>query len=256
MSKTIQSTKDYNKFELTSFNRDVKKVSFLEVSMRKEGWIDAYPMHVIKNGSNKLKIKAGHHRFEVAMSIGIPVKYVVCDDKASIHDLERATNPWSTNDYLMSFIRTGNTEYTAVKEYMEETGIPLGMSISLLGGETGPKSNKMIAFKDGRFKVGKKFYSEQIKDIVLHLRGCGVDFASASLFVQAIAKMLLLDEFSISKFKEKASTHRGLFEKQQNLTAYLDLIETVYNRASRNKKPISFLAVEASKERQRSFGRT
>ena len=255
MSKTIQSTKDYSKFELNDFNRDVKKVSFLEASMRKEGWIDAYPMHVIKNGSNTLKIKAGHHRYEVAVALGIPVKYVICDDDASIYDLEKSTNPWSPNDYLTSFIGLGKPEYIAVKEYMEETGIPLGATISILGGETGQSSNKLIAFKDGKFKLGKKFYSEQIKDIVLYLRGCGVGFASASLFVNAIAKMIRLDEFSISKFKEKASTHRGLFEKQQNLTAYLDLIESVYNRGNRNKKPLSFLAIETSKERQRSFGR-
>ena len=45
-----------------------------------------------KEPSGKAKIKAGHHRFTVARRIGIPVKYVICDElsEVTIQELEEA----------------------------------------------------------------------------------------------------------------------------------------------------------------------
>ena len=94
-------------FELLSFNRDVNKVKKLTASMTKHGWISAYPMNVVMNGNGKFKIKDGHHRFEIACRLGIPFKYVICDDKSTIYELDGATNKWSTIDTLVSYCRDG-----------------------------------------------------------------------------------------------------------------------------------------------------
>ena len=132
----IYETTNYEKFELLSFNRDVNKTKFLEASMKKHGWIDAYPMHVMRGQNGNLRIKAGHHRFEVAQQLSIPVKYVVSDDNSTIYELEQATNNWNLNDYLVSFVRSGHPAYDKVKRYRERTGISLIACISMLGGQS------------------------------------------------------------------------------------------------------------------------
>ena len=62
-------TNNSGKFELCSFNRDLDKTQRIEESMKKHGYIPAYPIHCVKNGTGKFKIKAGHHRFYVARKL-------------------------------------------------------------------------------------------------------------------------------------------------------------------------------------------
>ena len=63
MKEMVMETKDYSKFDLLQFNRDIERVNYLTQSMKEFGWIGAYPMHVVRNGKGRYKIKAGHHRF-------------------------------------------------------------------------------------------------------------------------------------------------------------------------------------------------
>ena len=76
MVQALQSTINYNLFELHDLNRDVEKIDRLKASMMRHGFIKAYPLHVMKNGFGKLKVKAGHHRLTAAKDLGLPVFYV------------------------------------------------------------------------------------------------------------------------------------------------------------------------------------
>ena len=152
MSTQIRVTKDYSIFDLHEVNRDVKNTKNLENSMAVYGWIDAYPMHVVRNGDKRLKIKAGHHRFKVAKRLGIPVKFVVVDnDDVGIHELEKTAKQWSVSDYLQSYVRAGYKDYHIVKEYHERTGIGISNCISMLGGNQAGTGNFQEKFKDGNF---------------------------------------------------------------------------------------------------------
>lgn len=255
MTTTLRATKDYGVFELHEFNRDVEQITRLEESMKLYGWIDAYPMYVVRNGDKKLKVKDGHHRLEVAKKLGIPAKFVVCQDSISIHELQKTTRPWSPSDYLTSYVRYGLPEYIAVKEYVDETGIPLGLAISLLAGESAGSANRMLSFKDGKYKLGNQLHADQVKAIVLHMKKCGIDFSTNSFFIQALSKALWVEGFSVSRFKDKISAHSAYFERQPNVQAYLDAIEAIYNRQSKDRMPVAFLAVEKSKERKTTFGK-
>ena len=250
MPTSITTTKKYDLFELHEFNRDVTRVEKLELSMSKYGWLDPYPMHVVRNGGKKLIIKDGHHRFEVAKKLSLPVKYVICNDnRISIHELQKTTNTWNLKDYLVSYIRTGNPEYIAVKEYVDETGIPVNIAISLVGGESSGSHNFVNAFKDGRYKIGNQLHANQIKNIIFHIKKVGVAFATSALFLQALSKVLRVKEVDMERLKSKISVHSSYFERQPNVESYLDAIEAIYNRQSKDRVPVAFLAKEKAKER-------
>lgn len=245
----VVETKNYSVFELLDFNRNVEKVRFLEESMRRHGWIDAYPMHCVKNGSNKLKIKAGNHRFYVARSLNIPVKYVLCNDNATIHELEKATVPWSISDYLVSFCRQGKASYLKVKEYHEETGIGLSACISMLGGQSAGSGNMGDAFKDGTYQIRDTNHAGMVADIVLHLKKCGIKWATNNLLVRAISKIAWADGFDVATLKGKISMYPYLVEKRSSVEAYIEMLDMVYNRKSHNKIPLAFNADKAARER-------
>lgn len=242
MKTQIIESKNYAIFELHEFNRDVKKTKYLEESMKTHGWISAYPMHVIRNGKNKLKIKAGHHRFVTAKKLNIPVKYVVCDDDISIHELEKSTTNWSKYDYLISHIRSGKDEYVPILSYYEQTGISLNACIAMLAGEGAGSHNKVKEFKDGSYKLGDVTHANIVKNIVLHCKKHGVKWAHHYLFVNALSRMIYVEEFNPSFFMKKAKAFKKNFEKQKDVKGYLELIERIYNLRNRNKIPLVFLS--------------
>jgi hypothetical protein len=236
-------------FKLSSFNRDVRKTKALEESFRRHGWIDAYPMHVHQNGGRQYIIKAGHHRFYVAQKLGIPVKFVISNDKATIHELERSTTNWGLNDYLVSYCRQGKKDYLQVKDYCDETGIPLTDAISMLGGHAAGSNNLGPFFKDGTFTVKKPSHANTVRDIVLYLKKYGVVFAHTDLLVKAISKVSLVPDFDPNHLKQKIKLFSSLIEKKANLDQYLDMLEDLYNRQSRSKIPLKFMANEEAKRR-------
>lgn len=248
----IQETTNYDRFELFEFNRDVGKTTALERSMLAYGWLDPYPMHVVKNGSGKLKIKAGHHRFHVARKLGIPCKYVIAEDQGeTIQELEVATRPWTLQDYLASYCRVGNEHYINVKNYLELTGIPIQCAISMLAGQTAASGNQNKKFKAGTYKVSDEKHAYDVACLVIGCSERGVKFARHFGFVQALSAVCRVKEFDNELFLARVKLHVGMMTAQPAKDAYLSVIEQVYNYGGGRKArlPIAFLAKEVATQR-------
>jgi hypothetical protein len=250
MGKQILESNNYSKFTMTDFNRDAGKTKELEASFREHGWIDACPLHVVRDGEGKLRIKQGHHRFIAAQKIGIPVKYVECNDKATIHQLEKTSKRWNMEDFLASHCRVGEQEYIKVRDYCDESGITLQAAISMLGGHSAGSGNFTEEFKCGGYKIKEdSVHAYVVQNIVLHMKKHKVAFYNNNLLVQAISKVVWLPEFDVLQFKSKIKAFHSFMEKQASLDKYLDMVEDIYNRQSRSKVPVKFLATEAAKQR-------
>jgi len=251
----IFETTDYSKFECYRENRDAKKIFGLVESMKKHGFISGYPLHVVEK-DGKLQIKGGHHRFAAAKHLGIPVKYSISNDTASVHELEKSgPGKWTTTDYLESFVRQGKPDYVTLKNYMLSTGISLTLCIGILStiGSAENGSNLTEKFKSGDFVVTKDMTKpKKIMSIVYSMKKMGIGFANSSHFVVAISKMLFLKEFDAEYFLRKVMKHKSRLEKQHSIDKNLEMIETIYNIGEKKKNPLSFLAKDASKLRATS----
>ncbi|MBK8191624.1 MAG: hypothetical protein IPK79_14530 [Vampirovibrionales bacterium] len=247
----IQETTNYDRFELFDFNRDIGKTTALERSMLAYGWLDPYPMHVVKNGSGKLKIKAGHHRFHVARKLGIPCKYVVAEDQGeTIQELEVATRPWTLQDYLASYCRVGSEHYIKVKNYLELTGIPIQCAIAMLAGQTTANGNQNNRFKAGTYKVSDEKHAYDVAFLAISCAEHGVRFARHFAFVQALSSVCRVDGFDKDIFISRVKAHSGMMTAQVSRDAYLVVIEQVYNYGGRKTRiPLAFLAKEAANRR-------
>lgn len=248
----LQSTKDYSKFVLCDFNRNVEKKKYLRQSMEKHGYIPAYPMHCSVGEKGLLQIKAGHHRFEVARELGIAVFYVVSSDAATIHELEKATTTWKQKDYMVSFAKCGMQDYVKVQEFHERTGISLGVCISMLAGDSGGSHNKTEDFKHGKFKVtedGIK-HAEKVASVVMHCSDCGIKSHDV-IFVQSLSRCMFVPQFSVETFKRRAETNVSMFKPCRSVVEQTDLFESVYNRSAlaANRLPLAFLANQAMANR-------
>jgi hypothetical protein len=156
----------------------------------------------------------------------------------------------------MGHVRRGSEAYITIKEYCERTGISTMQSVSMLAGECAGSNNRADEFKDGTIKLADPTHAGIVADIIMHMKKCGISFASTSLIVQSISKVVMVKDFDVSIFKHKISTFPALIEKKQNLQQYLALIEDVYNhKQSKQRIPLAFLAEDAARERKSNFGR-
>jgi len=250
MNDLVRSTTDYEKFELHPINRDVSKIRFLTKAMREHGWIPAYPCHVRVNGNKKFKVIDGHHRLEVAQSLGIPAKYVVCNDDISIPDLAKTVNKWSLHDFLNGYVRDGRPDYIVIKDFIEETRIPLATAIGFFrGSPSGSGGNYSDMFINGTYKVTSTKLTDRIKDVVLYMQSLGLKYASSKPFVTALSRAMCVPEFRASDFKKKIKQYPSLITHQSTSDGYLTEIEIVCNRGARKKEPIAFRAKEELKKR-------
>lgn len=251
MSKKVLESNNYRMFELWEVNRDVNKIKKLTQSMKTYGWIDSKPMSVIQVGNGKYKIRDGHHRFYIAESLGIPVKYVVDTDSATPYELDDSTNKWSMLDCLTSYCRAGKVEYLKVKTYCEDTGVGMALAASMLMGESAGSGNYHESFRRGTYKANPHSnHAEIVRGIVLCLKQSGVKFYNTTHLVQAISKCAWVDQFSSDHLKSKIKKYAYVMEKKANLDQYLTMLEEIYNRQSQQKIPLKYFAIEKAKERQ------
>jgi hypothetical protein len=245
----IHESRDYSKFELTEINRNISISKNLEKSMKEHGFLDAYPLHCVRNGNGKLKIKAGHHRFDMAQKLGLPIKYVVSNDTATIHELEKATNKWTLKDYLISYWRAGYTEYHTLKEYHERVGISLYSCISMLGGESAGSHNLSKKFMSGEFEVKGMEHANTVAELVLHADRCGFKWARSQHFVSALSKIVWVINFDFEQLKNKIQSHTSLMRQQATTHDYINMLDTVYNRNNSHRMPLAYLAEECARKR-------
>lgn len=253
MNYQIRETKMYDKFTFHILNRDINpaKLKKLKASMRKHGWIPAYPIHTyIDNG--RLIIKDGHHRYIAAKELGIEIKYVICSDNATLYEINDPACEWKLKDYFKSYCRDDNDEYNFVKQYSDDTGISLRSSIQLLRNQVaGYCSNFDQKIKSGTFKVSENTeYAGTIGHMVKTLKKKGVDFAASNAFVYSLSKVMFVDEFDWTVFLTQSKKNKTLLKKQNTAEEYLLMIEKVYNSGNKKQIPLAFLTKQKMSERK------
>lgn len=249
--KTTQifQTTDYNKFRLSSENRNISLAATKKMmaSMSQNGWLPAYPMHVVSR-DGKLVIIDGQHRFTVAQKLGIPALYVVCKDNPdmSISDINIAQKPWNNVDFANSHANKGNVNYTMLLEFATRHHLPIGVSAKLLQGFGGAKSTGTVQIRDGTFKVKHRERAESIATVVSSLLPF-VKWAANSSFVTALTKAVVVKGFDCPHFLARCKANPGLLVLQPTTDAFLDMIERIYNYRSStaSKLSIKFEAMKA-----------
>jgi len=250
MAYKLQATRDYRIFELAEFNRDVTNIKKLKQSMQRHGYIPAYPLHVMRKPSGHLAVKAGHHRLEAAMSLKIAVFYIICEDQATIYELEAATDCWSLADYMVSFCRCAFRDYVAIRDYINATGISLSHAIAMHGGHCAGSGNFGPQWKSGTYKIKDTDHPRQVAQIIALCDAAGMECARHVHFVAAISQMLRVPAFDVRQFLTRVDANAALGKRQPGVQAYRELIETIYNRNSHKKLPLAFMCADASRQRR------
>lgn len=243
-----------NRYELFSqdiVNRNVANIKKLMISMKRYGFIKAYPLHVVRNGSGGFIIKDGGHRFAAAKELGLEVYYVVCqDDNISIPEINNTQRSWKMRDYVDSHAKAGNHEYIKLRQFHEDTGIPMQLCARLLYGEQARSGNADRYIKAGQFRVKNYDYALRVASIVNAI-GQFSKLANNIEFVNAISRCCLVAGFHEDRFIKNAQRCAPMLVPQATLDNYMDLCEAIYNdhMSAKNRIPLKFEANIASAKR-------
>lgn len=244
----LEITTNYDLFELSDFNRDVTKTRKLEATMKREGWVPAYPLHVRARSNGTYLIVGGHHRFKVAQKLNLPVIYVVCADSLQNYEIEDSTNPWQFGDYLSAYIHLGDVDYVQVQELHNKTGIAIAACSGLLSNEVSGNGNKRSIFKRGEFTVSTADFADSVADVVLALKKHHLPWATTACAVNAVARIIKAGIADKSRLLHKINKFHSRLSIQPNVAAYTKMFDELYNHAEVNKIPLAFLTDEFMKK--------
>ena len=112
MSDKIHETKNYSKFSLITYNRNINEnhVEKIKNSMKTHG--NQMPIFVDPN----FLIMDGQHRFTALKRLGWPIKYIIIDIQGAdicdfLIDVNTISEKWKPLDYLNMYCQLGNQNY-------------------------------------------------------------------------------------------------------------------------------------------------
>ena len=154
MSKKIKGyiyeEDDYSVFKKLEDNREV-------LQGRMDKLIASFSEGEILNPivvNEKMEIIDGQGRYEAKKALGLPIYYVISPG-ARIEDcrrMNRYNNKWTVLDFVKSFSKSGNEDYTRILNIISEFKYSFARILNLLGGRSDNVSKKII---EGTLKFDK-----------------------------------------------------------------------------------------------------
>ena len=249
----IHMTKDYSIFTSHEYQRRID-TRLIVKSMKNNGYIEAYPIYTIKNGSG-LKVIDGHHRLEGAKKLGLPVHYIVCEKEAQMKDIDGGIRKWTLLDYLTHYVEKGKDSYIYIKTFQEKSKIPLGVCICLhygISSNGGPVTDK---FRSGDYVINDFKHPQMVQKVLDVCVDLNLNFVRNHTFIYALSRVLRLDEVDCGQLINRIRVNAGDMRQFSGMKDNLIMLESVYNKRSHTKTPIAFLAQEKAKENYRKYFR-
>lgn len=243
----VQESKQYGNFITSKENRGTNPGNLKNIidSMKKYGWIPAFPM-LVSEDAGAYTIIDGQHRMVAAQTLGIPVLFVVVEkDHIEVRDINCAQRAWTVTDFLSSYVNQNTRDYVELADYIKKTHIGLTAAITMFIGNTQSGSNALAQFKSGDFKIKDR----ETPATVAHILGALKDrcpFVMERQFICALLQVMKVPGFNSMKFMTKCESHIEILKKSPTLRDYINVIESVYNFHTATDSRLA-IAFEASK---------
>jgi len=255
----VQKESDYSKFRSHMFNRKVREKPGLQSSMAKHGFIKACAIMVRPLPKSErpcvYEIIKGHHRFEYARRLGLPVYFIVDDSSATLGELENNGQNWSVADHAFAQATAGNQDIIRMLEFQKQHNLPFGVAASLFGGEGAGSNNKVDQIKRGTYKAGDLEHANAVVKITDACSLAGIKFATSKAFAAAVSSALRVPEFDGDRFCKCVEGNPGGIRRCTNQYDYLSEFESLYNYGAKARRfALKFRAIEEMRKRQETFG--
>ena len=211
------------KFETIRGNRNINQlhVSRLENNMT----TNLLVAPIIVNEKNE--IIDGHHRYEVyKRNPELPIRYIVCKGYGlkEVQVLNQHSRTWQIADFLNGYVNFGNKNYIVLKNFVEETGLNVGLALSVVNRHEN-QQELTIRFKNGSYTVGDMAFAGKL---ALALRAFdGFEGWKTNNFVKAFMQVFEHPRYDHEVMKQKLEYR--IVERQSKINDYIAHLCEIYN---------------------------
>jgi hypothetical protein len=246
----IEQTTNYGLFTYHENQQPMSPVRVRRVieSMRSTGFWPSKPIGVYRS-AGKLVIIDGHHRFEAAKTLGLPIIFVE-EPKSHEHLIGVANSivgTWKNESFAKLYASRGNRDYEDLLFYVER-GIPLKQASSLLCGESAHSGNSGQRVRHGTFKIKTDKYINAVLCIIDTVKEVAPEITKRA-YIDALSLLLFLPEFDQDVLIKRIQAHPTGIVRCADKSQALEALEEVYNFRAREKTPLAFLAKDAARKR-------
>lgn len=228
----IWSSNQYEKFNLSKFNRDPSHYKKVKDSVEANDYTMYQPILVDKY----MNVVDGQNRFLACQELGYPIYFIVSKE---IHiyaaaDINQASKNWSAMDYTRHYAERGRESYITLLDYCARYGQRVSVVASFGKLSDGARS------VSHNIKKGTFEFREDI-DIETFFKHMEVfkpyyDFATKEKFVKAALKLYLhpnyIEETMVTKLKQNSSIVR----EQSKVGDMAEELVKLYNFSKRKGK--------------------
>jgi len=166
----------------------------------------------------------------VAKELHIPIYYII-DDSASLHEvrlLNQNIRPWTTGDYLHSYISLGYSQYIDLSEFAKTYSFSVPYALLYATGNFMSPQKHIREFRQGKFAFENHEKAENMASFVNELRKHCEGFAWRDRdFLRALSQ--IFSKIDQKKFLEKLEKNSLSLTRRTSVRDYLRQFEDVLN---------------------------
>lgn len=248
----VIETNDYALFSAVVGNR---AINALHVKRLKDSFREEYLLSPIIVNQD-YQVIDGQHRFEAAKELGLPIRFVLCNDYGlkEVQMLNANTHNWNKQDYLKAYCDLGYPEYLKFRDFMKRFP-DLGLancevictnrlsnvvhSNDMKGKINATGSYTQNSFQNGKFEIYDYEKAVDNAEKIMMVKPFYDGFARKT-FVTTMVGLFKLDHYSHSRFLDRLSAQPGALQHCTSIIHYKMLIEDIYNYRSREKVNLRF----------------
>jgi hypothetical protein len=241
----MQWTKDYEKFQFFTFNREVKdwdRVERIKEVIKSDGFL--VPILV----NQDFYVIDGQHRLKAAQGIGCEISYIqyeMDNDKVPlvISKLNSTSKGWSLSDFLIMWEGLKKEPYEWLTKVMNEYKVPFAHMYRMCGGSLRGGGRLTYNFKNGLFNASpeqKEKIIEKVKWYV-EIRTAFPKFSEFGIaFPSAIAGVVCNKNYDQAQMMKAIQAFPALLLRAKSASEYALQMEEMYNRDLPIKKRLRF----------------
>jgi len=252
----IKTTANYDLFVVPEYNRPVYGpfVNRIKKSMKINGFLDGFPIAVIKRADGRFDVTDGQHRFRAARELGIGIKYILSDtiiDPSTVP----GSRKWSRSDFINRFAKQGIEEYEEILDFARQYGLSISVAMKMLISDV--SNNRVEQIESGKIVITHRAVSQIAASAAREAQRLNSNLLINPLALTIYTASRIDDLVSFNEIARRVEMNASQMIRFNSMDRGYGEIEKAFNfkLAHEKRRPLEMLIRQRSMELKKTFGK-
>jgi hypothetical protein len=239
----VFQTEEYSQFTLIKGNRPLNQKKIAKIIAEIESGNDMLKYYPIQARvvENKLKILDGQHRYFISQKLKRPVHFILVTEEKSMQDIAKVNSnveKWKAQDFINCYINADNNNYQVIKDFLDEFGFSLGVTLMLLnkgfpGTATGAIEDLTEKFQNGIYEATCQDEATEFANKVKLFNSFN-NWRSRA-FVLALYKIISANKIALPDLVAAYNKNKDMLKEHVHFKEYIVNLEQIMNVGKHNR---------------------